>query len=116
MERSGGCRSVIARYWSAHTTQERAPDYANHLQTSIFPELEKLDGYSGGMLLQRDGASGAVEVVVITFWTSIESVRAFAGDDIEQAVVPEKAVALLDDFDRRVRHYDVVIKADQSFK
>ena len=102
---------MIARYWSAHTTQERAPDYANHLQTSIFPELEKLDGFSGAMLLQRDEAA-AVEVVVITFWESIESVRAFAGDDLEQAVVPDKAAALLDEFDRRVRHYDIIIKTN----
>ena len=26
---------MIARYWSAQTTQQHAPDYANHLETSI---------------------------------------------------------------------------------
>jgi heme-degrading monooxygenase HmoA len=100
---------MIARYWSARTAAQKAPAYAHHLQTAVFPELKKLDGYSSGMLLQRD-VEGAVEVVVITFWKSIDSIRAFSGDDLEQAVVPDKAAALLNDFDRRVRHYEVVIK------
>jgi heme-degrading monooxygenase HmoA len=47
-------------------------------------------------------------VVVVTFWRSAEAVRAFAGDDPEQAVVADEAAALLTDFDRRVRHYEVV--------
>jgi heme-degrading monooxygenase HmoA len=49
-------------------------------------------------------------VVVVTFWRSAEAVRAFAGDDPEQAVVADEAAALLTDFDRRVRHYEVVVE------
>jgi heme-degrading monooxygenase HmoA len=58
-------------------------------------------------LLERP-LPGAVEVVVITFWQSAEAVRGFAGDDPEQAVVADEAAALLTDFDRRVRHYEVL--------
>ena len=31
-------------------------------------------------------------------------------DDVETAVVADKAAALLNDFDRRVRHYEVVFE------
>jgi heme-degrading monooxygenase HmoA len=74
----------------------------------VFPELKKLDGYKSGLLLQRT-VPGGVEVVVMTFWQSLESIRAFAGEDIETAVVADKATPLLSEFDRRVRHYEVVL-------
>jgi heme-degrading monooxygenase HmoA len=99
---------MIARYWSAKTTREQAPAYAHHLETTVFPELEKLEGYGGGMLLKRN-VQDVIEVVVITFWKTLDSIRAFSGDDLEVAVVPDKAAALLNDFDQRVRHYDVVL-------
>jgi len=59
------------------------------------------------MLLQRDIDDG-VEVVVITFWESLESIRSFAGEPLDRAVVADQARALLDDFDQQVRHYEVV--------
>jgi heme-degrading monooxygenase HmoA len=99
---------VIARYWSAKTSREQAPAYKDHLANAVFPELKKLDGYKNGMLLRRDVPDG-VEVVVITFWDSLGSIRVFAGDDIETAVVADKAATLLTEFDRRVRHYEVAL-------
>jgi heme-degrading monooxygenase HmoA len=63
------------------------------------------------MLLER-AVADAVEVVVITFWQSLDSIRGFAGHDLEGAVVAEEAAALLTQFDRRVRHYEVAVKDD----
>ena len=49
-------------------------------------------------------------MVVQTFWRSLDDIRGFAGDDLEQAVVSDEAAALLLlDYDRRVRHYDIAI-------
>jgi heme-degrading monooxygenase HmoA len=70
-----------------------------------------MDGYGGAMLLERP-VPGAVEVMVLTFWRSVDSIRDFAGADVESAVVAEEAAALLTDFDRRVRHYDVAVQDD----
>jgi heme-degrading monooxygenase HmoA len=61
------------------------------------------------MLLEQ-ATPNAVEIVVITFWRSVDSMRGFAGADLEGAVVAEEAAALLTQFDRRVRHYEVVVK------
>jgi heme-degrading monooxygenase HmoA len=87
---------------------DKAPLYAQHLETAVLAELKKLDGFSHAMLLQRAVDDG-VEVVVITFWESLEDIRKFAGEPLDRAVVADRAMALLDDFDRQVRHYDVVL-------
>ena len=41
----------------------------------------------------------------------MDAIRAFAGVDVEKAVVEPGAVAALIDFDGRVRHYEVVEEA-----
>jgi hypothetical protein len=63
------------------------------------------------MLLER-AAPAAVEITVLTFWRSLESIRGFAGADLEGAVVAEEAAALLTQFDQRVRHYEVALEDD----
>jgi heme-degrading monooxygenase HmoA len=100
---------VIARIWSAQTTREQAPVYADHLRRRVIPELKMLDGYAGAMLLER-AASDPVEIVVITYWDSMDAVRAFAGPDPDHAVVAEEAAAVLISHDERVRHYAVVME------
>lgn len=100
---------MMARTWSARTTREHAPRYAEHLRSHVLPSVRDIDGYEGAMLLQRD-IDGGVEIMVITYWRSLEAISAFAGDDIERAVVAEEAAALLTDFDRRVNHYEVLLR------
>jgi heme-degrading monooxygenase HmoA len=102
---------MIARVWSAQTTPAQAPAYADHLRTHVLPAIREVPGHAGVMLLERP-LPGAVEVMVITFWQSAEAVRGFAGADVEEAVVAEEAAALLTQFDRRVRHYGVVVDVD----
>jgi heme-degrading monooxygenase HmoA len=103
---------VIARFWSAQTTPAQAPAYIEHLKAKVLPILQKVDGYAGAMLLKREEAD-AVEIIVITQWSSLEAIRGFAGDDLEEAVVADEAAALLTWFDSRVKHYDIVIAQRQ---
>jgi hypothetical protein len=49
--------------------------------------------------------------VVATTWDSIDSVKAFAGEDYEQAVVDPVVRELLNRFDDRVTHFTVVLDA-----
>ena len=100
---------MIARAWSAQTTHAQAPTYVEHLRTQVLPAVRRVDGYGGAMLLER-AIPGAVEIIVLTFWRSVDAIRGFAGDDLEGAVVAQEAAALLTQFDRRVRHYEVALK------
>ncbi len=99
---------MIARFWSAYSTPEQAPAYVYHLKTRVLPELRKLEGYSSAMLLERQADSG-IEIIVLTFWESLQSIRAFAGDDQERAVIADEAAALLTSFDQRTKHYHLQI-------
>jgi hypothetical protein len=49
-----------------------------------------------------------VEFLVVTIWESLDSIRAFAGNDVESAVVPPKARDMMIEYDRSARHYQVV--------
>lgn len=97
---------MIARVWSATTASDRLTTYLDHLQRHVMPSLRSIDGFEDVRVLHRQHGD-AVEVIVITYWRSLEAVRAFAGSDVEHAVVAEEAAALLTRYDDRVRHYDV---------
>ncbi len=45
---------------------------------------------------------------------SLESVAEFAGSDYEQAVVPEKARAVLSHFDQRSQHYEIIVNRESE--
>jgi heme-degrading monooxygenase HmoA len=102
---------MIARYWTAKTSHAQAPVYTDHLKSHVLATLRKVDGYLGARLLERETDEG-VEIVVITFWRSLDAVRKFAGEDIEKAVVSDEITPVLLYYDQRVRHYDVVVGDD----
>jgi len=99
---------MIARIWKARAAPERASEYAAYLQATVVAELAAIRGYRGVTLLERD-RDHLVEVTVITWWDSIEAVRAFAGEAVETAVVHDTAARMLVDFDRDVAHHRVVV-------
>jgi heme-degrading monooxygenase HmoA len=104
---------MVARVWTARATPERAARYQEHLVHDVLPALRQLEGYVGASLLVRaDGDQ--VELVVLTRWTSMESIRAFAGPDLERAVVAPEAGALLTSWDQRVRHYRIAVSDDRQ--
>jgi heme-degrading monooxygenase HmoA len=100
---------VIARVWTARTTRGNAAAYAEYLRAHVFEGLRGIEGYDHAVLLQKDGGED-VEVQVITFWRSLDAIRAFAGADVEAAVVTDAAAALLTTFDRRARHFEVALR------
>jgi len=101
---------VIVRAWSARTTPAQAPAYAEHLRGHVLPQLHQLAGYQGALLLNRPASEEQVEILVLTCWASLDAIHAFAGADIETAVVADEAAAVLTTFDDRVRHYDIVLE------
>jgi heme-degrading monooxygenase HmoA len=102
---------VIARIWSARTTRDRAAEYADYLR-QLFKTLHGLDGFERAMLLERE-VDGRVEVQVITFWRSLDAIRAFSGPDLEAAVVSTTAAGMLIEYDRRVRHYEIALEDEK---
>ena len=101
---------MIARVWGARMTRANAAKYREHFETQVLPTLRMITGYVGGELLNSLGADD-VEIVVTTRWHSMEAIRAFAGADLEKAVVAEEVKSLFTHWDRRVRHYEMLVDA-----
>ena len=101
---------MISRIWHGWTSRENAAAYEELLKAEILPGIasRKIRGLQGAHLLRRDVPEG-VEFVTILWFESLDSVREFAGEDYEAAVVPEKARRLLARFDAQSAHYETLL-------
>ena len=100
---------MIIRLWTAEATPENAERCQVRFVERILPTLKPLDGYLGASFLRRP-VGDKVELVLLTRWESRDSVRAFAGDDMDRAVVDPDAAAIMTRWDERVRHYEVALE------
>jgi antibiotic biosynthesis monooxygenase (ABM) superfamily enzyme len=99
--------NLISRHWRGLAHPQRARDYINHLRAETFPTLRKTPGFVDASILFRRLGSG-VEFLIVTRWESIDAVARFAGADLEAAVVPAEVAEMMIEYDRRVRHFEVV--------
>ena len=99
---------MISRHWRGLAKAARADAYVEHLQMEIFPEMRKLPGFRGASIMRRDRVERGVEFLIVSEWDNLDSIRAFAGEDVEASVVPQEVREMLIEFDQVVRHYEVV--------
>jgi antibiotic biosynthesis monooxygenase (ABM) superfamily enzyme len=99
---------MISRIWHGWTAPENAAEYERLLREEVFPGIaaKRVPGYRGIQLFRRD-LGNEFEFKTVMWFDSVEAVRAFAGDDYEQAYVPASARAVLARFDERSQHYEV---------
>lgn len=102
----------IVRVWKGYGTQAGvARYYREHFQNSVLPHLRSIDGFVGAKVLTR-ARGGETEIVVATVWDSIDSVKAFAGEKYEHAVIEPMVRELLNRFDDHVTHFTVALAAE----
>jgi len=99
---------TVMRRWTARAAKAQLPKYLEHFSKNVLPELRRVHGYLGAAVFLRR-LEREVEIVVETNWDSLESIRNFAGPDLEAAVVAPVAAALLTGFDRRALHSEIVL-------
>ena len=99
--------NVISRQWRGLAHPDQAKSYVKHLRTKTFPALRKLPGFVSASILSRRLANG-IEFLIITDWESLDAIARFAGADLEAAVVPAEAAAMMIEYDQRVRHFVVI--------
>jgi heme-degrading monooxygenase HmoA len=98
---------MIARRWTARAEgSEQADAYFAHFEGAVKPQLESTEGFLGATL-ERVQDDDGTEIVVVTRWESMDAIRAFAGEDVDLAVVEPEARAVLSNFDDRVRHIEL---------
>ena len=98
---------MIARVWHGVTPAAKADEYFKYLQKTGLPDYRKTPGNRGVQVLRRIEGDQA-HFVLISFWDSLEAIRAFSGPELENAVYYPEYRAFLLELEPNVRHYEVL--------
>ncbi len=98
---------MIARIWQGRIRAADVDEYRAYIAGTGMVDYRATPGNLGAEMLTRvDGE--VAHVITLSFWDTLESIRAFAGDDLTRArYYPEDQRFLLD-FPERVEHFDVL--------
>ena len=97
---------MITRIWRGWTRSEDTDAYAEYIVSTGIAEYKATPGNQGAYLISRpDGER--TEFLTVSFWDDHESIVAFAGEDIDQAVFYPEDDAFLIDRETTVKHFHV---------
>jgi len=100
---------MIARTWSGVVRTTDADEYAAYIRETGFAAYGRTAGNRGAWLLRRDD-NGTTEFITLSLWDSIDAIHAFAGEDVDAAVLYPEDERYLIGGQSRTAHYEV---ADQ---
>lgn len=98
---------MIARTWHGMVPASRGDEYLAYLEHTGLPDYRATRGNRGVWVLRRTEGD-RTHFLLLSLWESMESIRAFAGDDVERARYYPEDTAFLLELEPRVTHYDVV--------
>ncbi len=109
---SGG---AICRLWRGWTTPENADAYERVVRGEVIPGIEarRIPGFRHIDLMRRD-AGDEVEFQTLMWFDSLDSIKAFMGEDYAVSHVPPQAQAVLKRFDERAAHFEVIDRREQD--
>lgn len=77
-------RLMIARIWHGRVPRSKAAAYETYVNDTGLADYKKVPGNRGVYLLLRDDGE-VTHFTTLTFWDSIDAIKAFAGEDYERA-------------------------------
>jgi heme-degrading monooxygenase HmoA len=99
---------VILRRWSSRIRSKDEVEYVQYVTTTGLSDYAATPGNLGAQILLRTLGDGSTEVTTLSWWESLEAIRAFAGPEPEVArYYPEDDRFLLDK-PTDVQHHRVV--------
>ncbi len=107
--------AVVARVWHGKTPKAKADEYQQYLSDAIrkFPTIK---GNLGYQMMRLDGGpdgSEYVEFQVVSYWESLESIKAYAGENISRTRDLPKDKDFLVNMEPHVRNYQLLVNAIQ---
>jgi heme-degrading monooxygenase HmoA len=99
---------MVARVWRGWTRAGDVDRYVEYINRTGVAALAGTEGNRGAYIFSRAEGERA-EVVVTSLWESLDSIRAFAGEEIERAVFYPEDDAFLVDREWTCSHYDVPV-------
>jgi heme-degrading monooxygenase HmoA len=106
-------KPVIARAWHGKTTREKADEYERYLGSAI-TKFPTIPGNLGYQMMRIDGGpdgDGYVEFQVISYWESLDSIKAYAGADIRKTRDLPRDKEFLVNMEPYVRNYELRVNA-----
>jgi heme-degrading monooxygenase HmoA len=97
---------MIARTWHGRVPADRAEDYHQFLLRTGVPDYRATPGNLGVLVLRRL-EDGIEHFLLVSFWQSLEHIKAFAGPDPERARYYPEDQSFLLEFEPTVTHYEV---------
>lgn len=98
---------MIVRMWHGRVLTARAKAYREFVIGRAIPDYRSVEGNLSVHILERTEGE-ITHFITLTFWKDMESIKGFAGDDVEAAkYYPEDRDFLLE-FEPKVVHYEVV--------
>jgi hypothetical protein len=106
---------VICRLWRGWTSQANAAAYEAVVRGEVIPGIEAraIPGFLHIDLMRRD-LGDEVEFQTLRWFDSLDSIRAFMGEDYAVSHVPAAARAVLSRFDDRAAHYEIIERRPQA--
>ena len=105
---------MICRLWRGWTSPENADAYERIVRTEVIPGIEqrKIPGFRHVDLMRRD-LGGEIEFQTLMWFDSLDAIITFMGEDYSVSHVPLEARAVLNSFDDRAAHYEVIDRREQ---
>jgi heme-degrading monooxygenase HmoA len=97
---------MIARVWKGAVRKEDGNAYSEYMQETGVAGYAKTPGNRGVWMLRRD-VDERTEFMMFTLWDSLAAVKAFAGDEYENAVFYPEDEQFLVERDLSSTHYEV---------
>ena len=98
---------MIARTWTGAVLRADADAYADYIRATGFAEYGRTAGNRGAWVLRRDDGD-RTEFITLSLWDSVDAIKAFAGEDIDAAVLYPEDERYLIDGESSVTNYEVV--------
>jgi heme-degrading monooxygenase HmoA len=101
-------KKLIARIWRGQTRASVSEEYSKYLYEKGVCEIAKIAGNRGVQMLRmvRDDIA---EFQVLSYWSSIDAIKGFAGDDYEKVRhLPDDSKYMIG-LAPTVQHFEVVV-------
>ena len=101
---------MIARTWRGAVRTADAAAYAAYIDETGMKAYAATPGNQGAYMLTREMGE-LTEFTTLSFWDSVDAIRAFAGEDYETAVFYPEDDRYLVERDATCTHYEVASMA-----
>ena len=98
---------MFAREWKARCPEEEKDRFIEYLYQTGVKDTSSTSGFKGAQIFTRS-LNERVEITLLTYWDSLESVKLFAGENISKAKLYPDDLKYELEPDNHVRHYEVI--------